>query len=333
MSFGISGIGAYNPYMNGLGSYGLGLGSSFGSYGDPMMNSMMGMNGMMGLGMPMMGMYNPAFMRQMTQATQDMEKMQLEHTGAMHNLLKQNQLDAYRKDDQYLFGKSMVDSYETQIVNLAKAIRSGDADSVCEEFDKLKIDLYSKYRNELEANRQKEDPKDAVIHRIEEMYASIMSKKLNEPVSLRSDLTTFGETAFNHGFNKAFFGKKDYHDKYTEETISYLFGTRIDNKRGKDRMEKIGAGLGKAAEGATAAAGGFGIGVGLATLGATFSSSIRKALGTDFVRDEAGEIITEGGKKLTACTFGNGLKRAAKFGKWVAGAALLADAVWQFTRD
>ena len=32
--FGITGIG-YNPYMSGLGTYGLSSGGSFGSYGDP----------------------------------------------------------------------------------------------------------------------------------------------------------------------------------------------------------------------------------------------------------------------------------------------------------
>lgn len=70
-----------------------------------------------------------------------------------------------------------------------------------------------------------------------------------------------------HGFNEKFFGKKDYHNKYTEETLSYLFGTRIDNKAGKDRMDKIGGGFGRVAEGATAWAAGYGAGLGLAAIG------------------------------------------------------------------
>ena len=185
--FGITGIG-YNPYMSGLGTYGLSSGGSFGSYGDP---SMMGLTG----GMGMMGFYNPAFMGQMTQAYQNIEKSQLEHSSAMHELLKQNQVSAYKADDRALFQKSMEDaSLNGLIVNLAEKIREGDADGICEEFDKLKLALYQKHNAYLRANSDRLDPKESINNIIEAMYTQIISKKVGETVSLRSDIKKYGET-------------------------------------------------------------------------------------------------------------------------------------------
>ena len=306
--FGIEGIGGYNPYMNALGTYGLGVGGSYGSYGDL---SMMGMNGMMGfpggMGMMGMGMYNPSFMSQMNQAYQDMEKSQLQHAGAMHELLLQNKTNAYKAEDSALFQKSMEDAnINGQVVNLAEKIREGDADGICQEFDRLKIALYQKYNAYLKANADRLDPTESVNSIIEELYADIISKKTGEQVSLRSDIKRFGETAFMHGFNRDFFGKKDYHNKYTEETLSYLFGTPIDNKGGKDRMEKIGGVLGKVVEGVTATAGGYAAGLGLAGLGAFLTSGIRNNLTISGMH---------------------------KFGKLGAVAMLAGDIFWQLTRD
>jgi len=294
--FGITGIGGYNPYMSGLGTFGLGAGSSFGSYGDPSM--MMGMGGMMGFpgGMGVMGMYNPTFMSQMNQTYQDMEASQLRHAGAMHEIMMQNKTDAYKAEDMALFRKAMEDaSLNGAVVNLAEKIREGDADGICEEFDKMKIALYQKYHTYLHQNKDRLDPKESINNIIEMMYAEIISKKTGEQVSLRNDIKRYGETAFMHGFNEKFFGKKDYHDKYTEETLSYLFGTRIDNKGGKDRMEKIGGIGGRIAEGVTATAAGATLGLGLSTF-AKF-------------------------------------KGAKWFAGLAAGAALLGDVAWQMSRE
>lgn len=301
--YGIAGIGGFNPYMSGLGMYGLGTGGSYGSYYNPSTMNMMGMGGMTG----MMGMYNPTFMSQMTQAYQDIEKSQLKHAGAMHELLLENKTNAFKAEDMAMFKKAMEDAnVNGQIVNLAEKIREGDADGICEEFDRLKIALYQKYNTELKANSNRLDPTESVHTIIENLYSQIISKKTGEQVSLRSDIKKYGETAFMHGFNKDFFGKKDYHGKYTEETLSYLFGTRIDNKGGKDRMESIGGWVGKGAEGATAAVGGYAAGLGFAGLGAIESSSLRN--------------------KIT-------LSGMHKFGKFAALAALAGDIFWQCTRD
>ena len=309
--FGITGIGS-NPYMNGLGSFGLGAGGTYSSIGD--MSSMgmagYGMSGMGAMmGMPgMMGMYNPSFMGQMNQAYHEIEKQNLEHAGAMHKLMLQTQTQNYQADDQYLFQKSLEDgSVNTLIVNLADKIREGDADGICEEFDKLKSTLYTKHADYLKANSNRLNPSDSVNNVIENLYAQIITAKTGQVASLRNDIKQYGETAFNHGFNKNFFGKKDYHNNYSEETLSYLFGTRIDNKSGKDRMETFGGAVGRVAEGATAAGAGYGIGLAAAAL-----AKVVNPLGIC--------------KNL-------GFKGTHSFGKIGLMAALAGDILWQMSRD
>ena len=309
--FGITGIGS-NPYMNGLGSFGLGAGGTYSSIGD--MSSMgmagYGMSGMGAMmGMPgMMGMYNPSFMGQMNKAYQEIEKQNLEHAGAMHKLMLQTQTQNYQADDQYLFQKSLEDgSVNTLVINLADKIREGDADGICEEFDKLKSTLYTKHADYLKANSNRLNPSDSVNNVIENLYAQIITAKTGQVASLRNDIKQYGETAFNHGFNKNFFGKKDYHNNYSEETLSYLFGTRIDNKAGKDRMETFGGAAGRVAEGATAAGAGYGIGLAAAAL-----AKVVNPLGIC--------------KNL-------GFKGTHSFGKIGLMAALAGDILWQMSRD
>ena len=304
--FGITGIGS-NPYMNGLGSFGLGAGGTYSSIGD--MSSMgmagYGMNGMGAMmGMPgMMGMYNPSFMGQMNRAYHEIEKQNLEHAGAMHKLMLQTQTQNYQADDQYLFQKSLEDgSVNTLIVNLADKIREGDADGICEEFDKLKSTLYTKHADYLKANSNRLNPSDSVNNVIENLYAQIITAKTGQVASLRNDIKQYGETAFNHGFNKNFFGKKDYHNNHSDETLSYLFGTRIDNKSGKDRMENIGGTVGRVAEAGTVAASGAAAGIGASILARLCSSKV---------------------------TF-SGAKWMAAIG---AVGGLAADVLWQMSRD
>lgn len=304
--FGITGIGS-NPYMNGLGSFGLGAGGTYSSIGD--MSSMgmagYGMSGMGAMmGMPgIMGMYNPSFMGQMNKAYHEIEKQNLEHAGAMHKLMLQTQTQNYQADDQYLFQKSLEDgSVNTLIVNLADKIREGDADGICEEFDKLKSTLYTKHADYLKANSNRLNPSDSVNNVIENLYAQIITAKTGQVASLRNDIKQYGETAFNHGFNKNFFGKKDYHNNYSEETLSYLFGTRIDNKSGKDRMENIGGTVGRVVEAGTVAASGAVAGIGASILARLFSSKV---------------------------TF-RGAKWMAAIG---AVGGLAADVLWQMSRD
>lgn len=247
LGYGITGI-------NGLGTFGLGGSSTYSSYYDPTMMGLAGSYGMGGLCSPygtmgamgmMGGMYNPTFMasymREMNQAQQQIEIDKLNHAGTMHNLQLQNQTVAFSDTDRAIFEKAMVDaSINKSIQNLAVKVKEGDADGICQAFDEAKQALYTKYSDYFKANASRMNPADSVTNYIENLYTQIVSKDRGEIVSLRNDIKKYGETAFEHGFWKNFHGK-DYHDKYSEETISYIYGTPIDNKAGKDRMEKYGA--------------------------------------------------------------------------------------------
>ena len=256
LGYGITGIG------NGLGTLGLGGASS---YYDPTMMGMAGAYspygsmGMMGAyspysGMGMMGMYNPSFMGQMNKAYQQMEVDQLNHAGAIHNLMLQNQTQAFTDQDRAIFEKAMVDAGVNKCVtNLAEMVRKGNADGICQTYDELKQTLYTKYSDYFKANSNKLNPSDSVANFVELLYSQIISAQQGEQVDLRSDIKKYGETAFEHGFWKNFHGS-DYHDKTSEQALSYMFGTPIDNKAGHERMEKYGATAEKIAEVGTAAA-------------------------------------------------------------------------------
>ena len=297
---GITGIG-YGPYSSPIGMYGLGGGGAFSSYGDPASMGYYSPYGMMG--------YYPAFMGQMNQVYQNIEKSQLQHSGDMHELLLQNQTRAFTEQDRMIFEKAMVDAgVNLGIENLSKKIKEGDQDGICEEFDKLKQTLYQKYGDYFEANSDKLNPSDSVNQFIEVLYGKIRSQQEGKIVDLRSDIKKYGESAFEHGFWKNLHGK-DYHDKYTEETMSYLYGTSIDNKAGKDRMQKLGGTVESAVEYAAAPAVGA-----LAGAGAVGTVT---GLGKVFAPDCISNHITW-----------KGFKKAGKVGAWVGAALALAGDIW-----
>lgn len=321
LGYGITGI-------NGLGTFGLGGSSTYSSYYDP---TTMGLAGSYGMGelcspygtmgaMGMMGgMYNPTFMasymREMNQAQQQIEIDKLNHAGTMHNLQLQNQTVAFSDTDRAIFEKAMVDaSINKSIQNLAVKVKEGDADGICQAFDEAKQALYTKYSDYFKANASRMNPADSVTNYIENLYTQIVSKDRGEIVSLRNDIKKYGETAFEHGFWKSFHGK-DYHDKYSEETISYVFGTPVDNKSGKDRMEKYGAYAEKGTELAAAAA------IGAVAL----PTAVSAAKG---VTGSVVSTVSEKGAKWFA-------EKSAFNKKWAwAGAALAiaGDWLWQQSR-
>ena len=293
---GITGIG-YNPYMNPIGLTGLSDYSSYGSYYSPM-------NAMSGMGMynpMMMGMYYPAFMGQMNQAYQNIEKSQLSHSSAVHDIMLQNKTKAMISHDREIFEQAMIDTgIESKVRTLHDKIVEGDQDGICEEYDKLKQTIFTKYSDYFKSNSSKMNVEDAVNKFIEELYTQQISPKVGAQVDLRGDIRKYGETAFMHGFNKEFLGKKEYHDKYTEETLSYLFGTTVDNKAGKDRIEKVGGYVGKGAEALAAGAAGYGAG-----------------------------LLASGITSLAT----NSSVKCGHWGKIAALAAMAGDICWQLTRD
>ncbi len=302
---GLDSIGAYG----GLGSYGLGGSGTYGSYGDP---TMMGMASPYAMGM--MGMYNPTFMAQMNQMQQNMEKSQLQHSGDMHDMLLANQTRAFQVQDKNIFEKAMVDAAVNQgIENLSRKVKEGDQDGICEAFDTLKQTIYTKYHDYFEANASKISPSQSVTQFIEILYGKIRSQQEGQTVDLRSDIEKYGETAFEHGFMKSWRGG-DYHQKYTDETMSYLFGTSIDNKSHKARMQKMGGKVESAVEYAAAPVLGAAAGWGAASV----ITGLGKTVTPEFVS-----------KHVTWNTFKNCGKTMAWIG---AAAALLGDIWWQNSR-
>ena len=318
LGFGITGIG------NGLGTYGLG-GTS--TYYDPMMGmagaySPYGSMGMMGAyspysGMGMMGMYNPSFMGQMNKAYQQMEVDQLNHAGAMHNLMLQNKTKAYTDQDRAIFEKAMVDTGVYKgVKNLAEMVRKGNSDGICQAYDELKQTLYTKYSDYFKANANHLNPEDSVANYIERLYSEIITAEQGEQVDLRSDVKKYGETALEHGFWKNFHGS-DYHDKTSEQALSYMFGTPIDNKAGHERMEKYGATFEKGAELVTAAA-----------VGAVALPTAAK-VGKSVLSSVVSLINEKLGEKISKSNFLGFNKKWAWAG---VAAGLIGDWLWQQSR-
>jgi len=246
MTYELSGI---SPYTNGLGT--LGLSGFSGMYSmDPTM--MYGMGGAYGP-MSMMGMYNPTFMAQMAQAQmqigqmqQQMEKQQLLHAGNMHDTLMDVKLQNMSGEERALFESLAQDGgVKSAINNLAEVIRTGNQDEICRQYDIVKQTIITKNSNYFKNNMSSMTPEETVRGVIEGLYSKFISAQVQEPVTLQSDIRKYGESAFKHGFNKALWGGDDYHEKYTEQTLSYITGTKIDNLAGKDQMHKRGEKVGK----------------------------------------------------------------------------------------
>ncbi len=237
--YGISGIGypmmGYGNY--GLGNYGLNAGGTYSSY-DNYMPSMMGMNSPYGYGMSgMMGMYNPTFMARM-QA--DMEKLQLQHSGDMHSMMLDNQVRANRESNRAVIGKLLTDaSVQHGVENLYDKVLEGDQDGICEEFDRLKQQIYHTYRDELKACGDEENPAVAANKIIEQLYSEIVRGKGGQTTgSLKEDIKHFGDSALANGFYKGL--KPGHHERYVDETINHCFGTRIDERDKKEFAQTTG---------------------------------------------------------------------------------------------
>ena len=247
MTYGLSGI---SPYTSGLGTVGLSGFNGMYTMDPTMMYGLGGMSGMSG----MMGMYNPAFMAQMSQAQlqmlqtqQEMEKQQLRHTGNMHDTLMDVKMQNMSGEERALFTSLAQDGgIKSAIGNLAEVIRTGNQDEICRQYDIVKQTIITKYSSYLKNNMSTMTPEETVRGVIEGLYSKYVSAQAGEAVTLQSDIRKYGESAFKHGFNKAIWGGDDYHGRYTEQTLSYITGTKIDNLSGKEKMHKRGEKVGYA---------------------------------------------------------------------------------------
>lgn len=315
----ISGIGYPNM---GLGSYGLGIGGTYGTY-DNYMPSMMGMSGMGMLGMNssilggmggygglgMMSMYNPVFMGQLQN---QMEENQLQHAGAMHEILKQQEVSAHRTTDSALIQKILTNGDVQQgIQNLYAKVKSGDQDGICNEFDKLKNYVYATYKDELDARGAKINPSIAATQIVEAIYGQVITAQTGQTSDLRSDIERYGEGAMTNGFMQGFRG--GHQKRYVDETMNHCFGLEINDKDEKDTEQSIGRGIGRVAH--AGKIGLYGAGIGAATYA-------------------VGGGLLKGGSSLI--NKGNWVKFSSKaMGKFALVGALLGiagDIWWQTTK-
>jgi len=245
--YGISGIG-YNPMMMGIGDVGLGVNSAYGNYD----NYMLGMNGFgYSSGYNPMSMtgsiygyggYNPLFMGQMMSA---MERNQLEHAGNMHSLVLQNETQAYRDTDKALIDKILTNSsVQKGIENLRTKVVEGDQDGICQEFDKLRQQIYKTYGDEIRARGHEENPYEAATQIINNLYTQqVTAQNGGVTADLKLDIIKYGEKAFTNGFNQG--RRKGHHDRYVDETLQHCLGLRVDEKESKDKAQAIGKIAGK----------------------------------------------------------------------------------------
>ena len=326
-----------NPYlMNGLGSFGLGGYSSYGNYGDPSMTGMMMGTGTMGITSPyssmgmgmgmmspynmgMMGMMDPNYMAQFyktqAQTQQDIEKLQLQHTGAMNQLLLQSQTQAATNKDAATFENAMIDAdIQNGITTLIDKVDQGDTDGICREFDKVKNTIYTKYASYFNKNAQNIDPKKSAGEWVEMLYANKVSALRGTAATLRSDIEAKCDGSFAQGFWSNFKGK-DYHKRDAAETVAYIGGTNVDNHEGKQRAQKAGRILESGTEAILSPIAGY-IGGGALALGV---AGIAK-----------GMLATLGKNAHSWIKVGTA-------GRWGAGIgcalALVGDLFWQATRN
>lgn len=248
---GIPAIG-YSP----LATYGLPSTGMYGNYGDPAMSYMYGAGSISPtsfMGAPVGG-YNPMnsyldYIKQYSALQGDLDRMQIQSAGATNQIRLQTETQALANQDEAVFRKAMVDaSVNTCIRNLAEKVQEGDTNGIYTEYQKLKNELYTKFADDFASSASRVDSRKSVEHIIEMLYSNIVSAQRGSVADLRSDIKRFGETPIMHGFNKAFLGKSGYHEMNTEQLLSKMYDTPLDNIGGKERMEKAGGYMGKGAE-------------------------------------------------------------------------------------
>lgn len=323
----IAGIG-YGP----LGTYGLGMSGQFGSY-DAYMPSMYGMSpSMYGMGMNpsifgmngMYGMYNPAFMANMYQ---QVEASQAQHSGNMHEMLLNNEINAHRHTDSALVKKILTNAdVQQSAANLYDKVKSGDQDGICQEFDKLRDNILNTYRDEFAAMGDKINPITSATHYAEHVYGNLATAWAGDGKthSFRDDVIKYGDSSFQNGFMSGLV--RDHHDRYVDETLNHCIDVRIDHKESKDRRQALGNGLGRVASVLAKGAIGGGIGLGAGAIGLGTLKGLDKAFFTHKEIIDGVEKKVNGTKLISNIKWGGPLKFLAAAGI-IAG--MVADIFWQ----
>ena len=269
MTYGISGI---SP----LGTIGLGSAGAYGSY-DAYMPSTYGMGLGYGLDSTMTGyggynyMMNPAMMMQyplmMSNMQNQIEASQLIHAGNMHGLMLDNEVQAYEDTDAALFKKISTNGDVQQgVYNLHQKIVEGDQKGISEEYNKLRSYIFNTYRSEFEKKGTTKNAVATANDYIEKIYGQMISSQTNTPRSLKADLKSFGESAFENGYKQGLHA--GHNEQFIDETLNQIYGTRIDERAQKDFNQSLGKTVGYTVRGAKRGVEGAAIGAGATLAGA-----------------------------------------------------------------
>lgn len=323
----IAGIG-YGP----LGTYGLGMSGQFGSY-DAYMPSMYGMSpSMYGMGMNpsifgmngMYGMYNPAFMANMYQ---QVEASQAQHSGNMHEILLNNEINAHRHTDSALVKKILTNAdIQRSAANLYDKVKSGDQDGICQEFDNLRDNILNTYRDEFAAMGDKINPITSASQYAEHVYGNLATAWAGDGKthSFRDDVIKYGDSSLQNGFMSGLV--RGHHDRYVDETLNHCIDLRIDHKESKDRRQALGNGLGRVVSVLAKGAIGGGIGLGVGALGIGTIKGINALFPKHEIVENGTKEMVRGWSKIAKMPWGGPLKFLA-----VAGiiTGIVADIFWQ----
>ena len=332
--------------ISALGNYGLGSSGAYSSY-DPLMMSMMGgygYGGMMDPSMTMMGGYGMGMMNPMmmgmgtdpatggnymdrymeylqkyNEYTERMEERRLQHATEMHRKTQLAEVSNLSAHDQSFFLKAVEDGDVQHCVReIHDAIRRGNMDYVVKTFYELKQVIYNKFSDYFKTSDGNINSDEKIKQYICILYSEIAGGYAISggiKPDLKNDILTYGETPWQHGFNKTYLGNSGHNKLNAEDALNQMFGTGINDAGSKAKAEKIGEWAARGAEVATAGAVGTAAGV--------------TALG-------AAKLFTPGFLKRSAIASNGLVKWGTKFKTWGKGVGLLAagaDILWQLSRN
>ena len=333
-----------------LGNIGLGSSGYYSSY-DPMMMAMMGgygygsmmdpsMSMMGGYGMGM-GMMNPMilgaadatgtgnymdrymdYLQKYNEYAEKMEERKLQHATEMHRKSQLAEVANLSAHDQSFFLKAVEDGDVQHCVReMHDAIRRGNMDYVVKTFFELKQVIYNKFSDYFKSSDGNVNSDEKIKQYICILYSEIAGGYASSggiKPDLKNDVLTYGETPWQHGFNKTYLGNSGHNQLNAEDALNQMFGTGINDAGSKAKAEKIGAWTARGAEVATAGA--VGTVAGVTALGAA------KFFTPSWVAKHCPEAVAS-----------NGLfKWGTKFKTWGKGVGLAAaglDILWQMSRN
>lgn len=294
--------------ITGISPIGLGFDtSSFGDYSN-YMPSMMGYNmygngGLYGAGGYGMGMGLGYAMAPMLEYQQQLALMQnqleyntLNHTRQMHSGLVSNEVQAHEESLSGVIQKLLADgAVQSRIMTLHTKIKEGDQDGVCQEYDKLKENVYRTFEKELRNNGISINKADEARRIIESIYGQIVSSTARDGQdhTLEGDIEKYCGTAFQTGFMGGF--KGNYSQRYREETLNHIYGKQIYNRSYKDGLKTKGKVLGTICAGFKDVGVGGVEGAGIYAVGVSMAALIATLCGAKGVGKWYGKLMSKTG--------------------------------------